>query len=373
MHFHSLAVLRIPQVEEDLNETAKVASELASLERMEEIGPKSIMRQVFIRELKGQLNSFSREVCRGIEDLMHPYGSESEDCYEFCDQKGDVQTGYENRSCDCVRLPDGRIVSLYDRSVYGKFVIQNGQVFQKKAGPLQHPMRTHTAKKMKALPDYPFKKLYKTMHEYAIDYCDYEYDEATEGYGYYCNPNAMWDWYQIGGRWPVTFLVKDTCTEYSFGERSWGNGDTEFPCPEGYMWVSAARKKDIEWAAMKDLYLQRAKKRFQELESMFVTGETEPERYLLVKDGSVFSFADLVYKIGESEEEYLNRCRLSDNWKYPVSFCDLVDENDWLAQGHDYQAPENEEQMTLTWEETIQQFIEDLDEDDVLVSIDYHM
>ena len=173
MHFHSLAVLRIPQVEEDLEATAKVASKLASLERMEQIGPENIMRQVFIRELKGQLNSFSREVYRGIEDLMHPYGSESEDCYEFCDQKGDVQSGYENSSCDCVRLPDGRIVSLYDRSVYGKFVIRNGQVFQKKAGPLQHPMRTHKAKKMKALPDYPFKKLYKTMHEYAIDYCDY--------------------------------------------------------------------------------------------------------------------------------------------------------------------------------------------------------
>lgn len=52
MHFHSLAVLRIPQVEEDLEATAKVASKLASLERMEQIGPENIMRQVFIRELK---------------------------------------------------------------------------------------------------------------------------------------------------------------------------------------------------------------------------------------------------------------------------------------------------------------------------------
>lgn len=373
MHFHSLAVLRIPQVEEDLEATAKVASKLASLERMEQIGPENIMRQVFIRELKGQLNSFSREVYRGIEDLMHPYGSESEDCYEFCDQKGDVQSGYENRSCDCVRLPDGRIVSLYDRSVYGKFVIRNGQVFQKKAGPLQHPMRTHKAKKMKALPDYPFKKLYKTMHEYAIDYCDYEYDEATNGYGYYCNPNAMWDWYQIGGRWPVTFLVKDTCTEYSFGERSWGNDDDEYPCPDGYMWVSAARKKDIEWSRMKDWYLLQAKERFQDLEDTFIRGLKEPGKYLNVKDGAVYSFVDLVYKIGESEEDYLSRMRVTDDRKYPVSFCDLIDENDWLAQGHDYQSPERGEQQALTWAQTIQEFIDDLDDEDVLVSIDYHM
>lgn len=153
MHFHSLAVLRIPHVEEDLEETTRVANELASLELMEEIGPKSIMRKIFIRELKGQLNSFAREVYHGIEDLMHPYGSESEDCYEFIDQKGEVQSSYENRFCDCVRLPDGRIVSLYDPLVWGKFVIQNGQVFQKKAGPLQHPMRTHKAQKMRAMTD----------------------------------------------------------------------------------------------------------------------------------------------------------------------------------------------------------------------------
>ena len=373
MHFHSLAVLRIPQVEEDPEETARVVNELTSLELMEEIGPKNIMRQIFIRELKGQINSFSREVYHRIEDLMHPYGSESEDCYEFCDQKGEVESAYENRSCDCVRLPDGRIVSMYDSSVWGKFEIQNGQVFQKKAGPLQHLKRTHKAKKMRAMPDYPFKKLYKTVHEYATDYCNYEYDEATGGYGYYCNPNAMWDWYQIGGRWPVTFLVKDTCAEYSFGERSWGNDNEEFPCPEGYMWVSAARKKDIEWAAMKDWYLQQAKKKFRELEAMFVTGSMEQEKYLHVKDGCVFSFLTLIYKIGEPEEAFLARCSAADGRQFPVSFCDLIDEDDWLAQGHDYESPETDQQLALTWEETIQQYIDDLDEDDVLVSIDYHM
>ena len=373
MHFHSLAVLRIPEIQEDAEENARIEKELAEMEQMEDQGPQNIMRSIMIRELRGLLNSFSREVYRLIQDLMHPYGSESEDCYEFIDQKSDVQSGYENRSCDCVRLPDGRIVSLYDRSVWGKFVIKDGQVFQKKAGPLQHPMRTHKAKKMKALPDYPFKKLYKTMHEYAIDYCNYEYDEATQGYGYYCNPNAMWDWYQIGGRWPVTFLVKDTCTEYSFGERSWGNDDEDFPCPEGYMWVSAARKKDIEWDVMKQWYLEQAKKRFTALESMFVTGLMKPEKYMQVKEGCVYSFMDLIYKIGEVEEEYLTRIGVKDERKYPVSFCDLIDEDDWITQGNEYLSPQHADQPALTWDDAIQQFIDDLDDDDVLVSVDYHM
>ena len=373
MHFHSLAVIRIPELQEDSEGNARVAEELDQMEQMEAQGPKNIMRSIMIRELKGQLNTFSREVSHLIDDLMHPYGSESEDCYEFCDQKDDVQSRYENRSCDCVRLPDGRIVSLYHSSVWGKFTIRDGLVFQTKAGPLKHPIRTHKAKKMTALPNYPFKKLYKTMHEFAIDYCDYEYDESMQGYGYYCNPNAMWDWYQIGGRWPVTFLVKDTCTEYSFGERSWGNDDEDFPCPDGYMWVSAARKKDIEWDAMKKWYLGQAKKRFTALEAMFVTGIIEPEQYMQVKDGCVYSVMDLIYKIGEPEEEYLTRMGVTDKCKYPVSFCDLINEDDWIAQGNDYFSPEHRNEPALTWYDTIQQFIDDLDDEDVLVSIDYHM
>ena len=373
MHFHSLAVLRIPEVKENPEENARVEKELAEMEQMEALGPKSIMRSIMIRELRGLLNSFSREVFSMISDLMHPYGSESEDCYEFIDHKGDVQSGYENRSCDCVRLPDGRIVSVYDPLVWDKFKIKDGKVYQKKSGKLKQPKRTHKAKKMQAIPDYPFKKLYKTMHEYAIDYCNYEYDEASQGYGYYCNPNAMWDWYQIGGRWPVTFLVKDTCTEYSFGERSWGNDDWEYPCPEGFMWVSAARKKDIEWDTMKQWYIEQAKKRFTALESMFVAGIMEPEKYMEVKDGCVYHFLDLIYKIGETEEEYLNRVGVTDDRKYPVSFCDLINEDDWITQGNEYFSPEHEDEPAVTWDDTIQQFIDDLDDDDVLVSVDYHM
>ena len=65
--------------------------------------------------------------------------------------------------------------------------------------------------------------------------------------------------------------------------------------------------------------------------------------------------------------------KVVDDRKYPVSFCDLIDDDDWLSQGHDYQNTDREEELALTWEETIQQFIEDLDDDDVLVSVDYHM
>ena len=74
MHFHSLAVLRIPEIQEDAEEDARIEKELAEMEQMEDQGPQNIMRSVMIRELRGLLNSFSREVYRLIQDLMHPYG-----------------------------------------------------------------------------------------------------------------------------------------------------------------------------------------------------------------------------------------------------------------------------------------------------------
>ena len=116
----------------------------------------------------------------------------------------------------------------------------------------------------------------------------------------------MWDWYQIGGRWPVTFLVKADCTEYSFGERSWGNYSKKYPAPEGYMWVSAARKKDICWDVMR-------------------------------------------------------------SW-YPIGVSDIVDADDWFSKNDISIGKESS-----NWHEQIDTYIDDLDGEDVLVSVDYHM
>lgn len=75
---------------------------------------------------------------------------------------------------------------------------------------------------------------YPSLRQYAEDYCGYTFDSKTNTYGYYCNPNAFWDWYSIGGRWPFQFLVRDTAERIN-GERSWGNEDAVCEAPEGYI------------------------------------------------------------------------------------------------------------------------------------------
>lgn len=104
---------------------------------------------------------------------------------------------------------------------------------------------------MKALTSYPLRKIYKDYHDYAVNGHGYEFNEEYGGYGYIYNPNGMWDWYQIGGRWPAMFLVKEDCREYTIGERSWASND-RYPAPEGYIWVCGSRKKDIEWQVMRE-------------------------------------------------------------------------------------------------------------------------
>jgi len=55
----------------------------------------------------------------------------------------------------------------------------------------------------------PFKNLFPTFEAFMAEWHGHEERNAETGrYGYYENPNAKWDWYQIGGRWSGFFKVK---------------------------------------------------------------------------------------------------------------------------------------------------------------------
>ena len=53
------------------------------------------------------------------------------------------------------------------------------------------------------------KEDYETLDEFMEDYYGIRKDKETEKYGYWENPNAQWDWYQIGGRWSNMLLSKN--------------------------------------------------------------------------------------------------------------------------------------------------------------------
>ena len=84
---------------------------------------------------------------------------------------------------------------------------------------------------------------YPTFESYIENYCGYKKDIELGKYGYWGNPNRKWDWWQIGGRWSYSLLVKNDSEKVidSFST----NG-----VPFGYVLVDAAKVKDIEFTLM---------------------------------------------------------------------------------------------------------------------------
>lgn len=265
MHFKTLVTVNMPTVEEDPHENAAVEQSIELLQARKDDLAKDIMAELTLCSLMGRTTNFARQLVGAVEEVMTPYSTEPPEEYkEFADMTEELKADYA-KSVDCLKLPNGKIVECGSYPYFSKYSIIDGKVSQNKVGPLHHARRTKQSRKIQYLPNCPRQKVYKTFEKYAEDYRGYEYNEEEKGYGFYCNPNAMWDWYQIGGRWPVTFLVKADCTEYSFGERSWGNYSKKYPAPEGYMWVSAARKKDICWDIMRSWYIAQDTERYNKL------------------------------------------------------------------------------------------------------------
>ena len=374
MHFLTLAILEIPEVREDKELDKQIVEALKELELQKQIETKNFMLDFTIGRFQNLQSSFSRAVNDGVSELMYPYCASMEDpeYLEFEDRTEKLREEYES-VVDCIKLPQGTIVEQYGDPLWGRFVVRDGKVFQRDAGSLHHEKRTKKAKRMVALPNYPRKKLYKSFEKYAEERCGFSFDEKHQGYGYYYNPNAIWYWYSIGGRWPEMFLVKDACTEYSIGERSWCNSDRKSEAPEGYRWVCAARKKDIAWDAMRDWRNQKAAERFHKLEQMFLAGKTDTDFHGEIVPDGVMHWGELVYRKDSTLEEYLEEYGIPGCWKYPVGSHDIVDEGQWLSVEDSVQDPGTGSYAPVDWRSCIDGYIDDMDEDMVLVSVDYHI
>lgn len=320
MHTLTLVTVDIPKLEDDLQTDQKIMKEKERLKQMKEESESSCLLDIYLGACNNLRDTFSRAVNQAVADAMEPYADETDnpDYLEFCDKTADIEESYNYDRTDCIKLAEGRIVPVFDPRVYERFVINDGKVFECDAGPVKHNKRTKRAKRMTALPGCPIKKLYKDIAAYAEDYYGCSYHQDQGAFGYYFNPNAFYDWYSIGGRWPELFLVKNSCTECSIGERIESSLDTEDDTPKGYKWVCAARKKDIEWQVMLDWRLQKAQE----------------------------------HKRSESNKSCLQHMGIEANIYYPILGCDILNYHEF---------------------ETMESYIDSLSGDTVLVGVDCHM
>ena len=372
MHYSILVPVKVPREEENTDENTVVKGLIETLtQKMNESEKKDIIASIYRDRLYARQSTFARNVADAVDEAMEPYAEHTEnpEYLEFW-KEDDLEEQYEDDVEDCYKTPDGRIV-LGSELNY-KFVIRDGKVFQRRAGPSHHEMRTKKAKKYKALPNYPLKKLYQTFGEYAERYHGCVYNEEERGYGYYSNPNAFYDWYVIGGRWPCVFLVKDTCEEYSPGERY--RDKEEAGAPEGYIWVSAARKKDVEWELMMKLEKEESLKYYDIYKQAFIEQKLPEDHHGRIKEDGIYGFDYVYYRKDETLEEFMHRRCLNGRHIYPPMFFGMLKPDGYYSMDdmrHHKKTKKSDIDNAMC--RKMDDFIGGLDDETVLVAVDIHM
>lgn len=379
MHFRSLLTVNLPATTPDPEwekDISKTLEELHSLQPQPGKIMDNVMQEIHMERLNSIKSTFGRELIPVIREEMERFNYCTEDkrFLEFWDRTSEFLHDY-NEHVTCVRLPDGRIVEENSRPLWGKFIVRDGLVYQKEWGPLHHPKRSKRAKKMKVLPDYPRRKMYKSFEDYLDQECYAVLNEETGKYGEWFNPDGVYDWYSIGGRWPAMFLVKTDCTEYSVGERGLRTSDDVCLAPEGYRWVCCARKRDIQWDVMRKWLNNRATDRFNKLRVMYQTGIKDDSIHGTITEKGITNWGELVYTPDMTLEDYLNKYGIPEEWKYPISVHDIFhdDQNFSKSSYESYDEVEKKWKTTEGWRTFLDEFIDAAADDEVFVGIDYHI
>lgn len=371
MHFSILVPVEVRYEEENQAETEAIKQMIALItKKMADSEKNDIMCSIHRDRLFALQSTFARNVVRAVSDKMEPYFEQTEDpeYLEFYEEEG-LEEEYEKGTVDCIKTPDGRYVPAYQLS--HMFTVRDGKVYQRKAGPCRHEMRTRKSKKYVAVPNCSYKKVYRTFEEFATESRGCVYDEEEQAYGYYFNPNGFYDWYVIGGRWPCVFLVKDTCEEYSFGESYRINESGG--APEGYLWVSAARKKDIEWDTMMSLAKKNARDNYEILKKAYQEQKMPEGYYGRFTEEGIIGFCDMYYVKGESLEQYMHRRCLDGKHIYPPMFYGMLRPDGYYSKDdmfHHQKTKKSDVDNAMC--RKMDSFINDLDDDTVLVGVDIH-
>lgn len=372
MHYSILVPVEVEKEEENTDENTVVKGLIEMLtQKISKSDEHEIMAGIHRDHLYARQSTFARNVADAVDKAMEPY-SECTDNPEYLEfwKIDDLEEEYEDDYEDCIKTPDGKIVPAFEFN--RMFAVRDGKVFQRRAGPCRHERRTRKAKKYTALPNYPLKKIYKTLKEYAEEYHGYVYNEKEDGYGYYSNPNAFYDWYVIGGRWPRAFLVKGTCEEYSLGESF--RDEEAAGAPEGYIWVSAARKKDVEWELMMKLEKEHSMHYYEVYKQAFIEQKLPEGHYGRIKEDGIYGFDYVYYQKDETIEEYMHRHCLNGRHIYPPMFYGMLKPDGYYSKDdmrHHKKTKKSDIDNAMC--RKMDDFIWNLDDETVLVAVDIHI
>lgn len=170
------------------------------------------------------------------------------------------------------------------------------------------------------------------------------------------NRDAKWDWYEVGGRWSGTLILKPGC-KGSNGSRSWTNKNDIIPLNR----CDAAYNKDIDWDAMNEIAKNHLAKDWDDL------FEPNPQ-YCKYRPEYVEKQRVKHLKMYGTKEEYLKRRGF---WT-PFA---LVDEDEWYAPGEmgwwGFSSDETEDRDMF--DQMFKDYVKMLNPKDVVTIVDCHI
>jgi hypothetical protein len=127
-------------------------------------------------------------------------GYSENDCHVFVDEEDDYRKKFNEDTIPAVVFSDGSRCTKYDKKV-NKYWKRNGIGFS-----TQDEFIVPEGAK---LVEIPAQEYYESFEEYMANWCGYrERDSLHKRYGSYQNPQAKWDWYEIGGRFDGRLILK---------------------------------------------------------------------------------------------------------------------------------------------------------------------
>ena len=208
--------------------------------------------------------------------------------------------------------------------------------------------------------DIPHKEKYSTFEEFIKEWNNSEKDADTGKYGYWENPNAKWDWFQLGGRWTGVFKLKPG----SGGEV--GSPSLVMPVSVNPGWVDQAYKKDIDFDFMKEKSFEEASETYDEFEKKFKK-DPRTETFHPYFDFGVKNKGDKDNFVPETRNQFLKN-------KASIATFAVVKDGKWYEKGEmGWWACVSDEKEPEAWVKEFEGFLESLPDNTLLSVYDCHI
>jgi hypothetical protein len=322
-----------------------------------------------------------------LERILAPFqennmGDCPKEFLKFNDTEDEILEEYNTGSRPKVVMPDGRLLDPYDNSFRPK--TPDGE---------PDPMKQPEVPKGLKIREVPFKELYKTFDIFAREWHGHtERDKTTKRYGYWDNPEAKWDWYEVGGRWSGFFTLKKGKTglkgkQYNLGGTFNESGKADICYKADVDWNKIRReaenKAGVEYDQVQEAIKEtKPVQAWSEILAEFGQDRIEDarkkywdqprtqafRRYSFSQRGQV-SFLESVENYQVPKEQFVKQA--GDGASVPFA---MIKDGKWYERGEmGWFGTSRNEKDAETWGSIYHNLIKDVPEDSLLVAVDMHI